>query len=543
MSSKTDMDDCTLYSSSSFKMSRAQSIDNSRFYKIQNISAKSLSHRHSVFNPVLGQNSLTPKTNRTCSIKNLTRTLKQKSPIFNKKLQNLHLSRSSLNRQSSIIDPDSRPKNPSMPQYVERLAKHVFRKLNADDKQISQIFDKDELISALTAPEKLQKDEEIRGKQEYSKQELKKRHSRNQFSRNQSLIQDQNRIPLPSLKENVLENVVERAEIRGDSVKDFDLKDLDQTDEMLQKQDFEIDHHIDLKADEAKLIEPEEDIVINAQCDGLETVLISANIPEKTENSESEEVFKSEKSIIIPKNRSYTEDNSEADTERSESDTSANYKSLTQIELDPHSDDINEVLAFIYVNQEDYDEDYFNFYLQDKDVFLDENDQLVFVDQEKNRVYPRMVSIINETDEQYIGVEYLNEDAYLNDIDEQQLLETNRSTMISHTDFQAIPRQPGGIMAAGWASPKTDIQTEIIEQLNQMPDHRPYFTYWITTVQILICVVMLIQYPIAPFGFSNNQEGNSSDSSNLEKIFSRVYERVSPEMNFWIGPEQKYSML
>ena len=112
--------------------------------------------------------------------------------------------------------------------------------------------------------------------------------------------------------------------------------------------------------------------------------------------------------------------------------------------------------------------------------------------------------------------------------------------MISHTDLQQIPRQPGGIMAAGWASPKTDIQTDIIDQLNQMPDHRPYFTYWITTVQILICAVMLIQYPIAPFGFSNNRDSNSTDSSNLEKIFSRVYERISPEMNFWIGPEQKY---
>ena len=419
-----------------------------------------------------------------------------------------------------------------MPEYVGRLAKHFFR--NAGDKQISQIFDKDELISALTAPEKLQKDEEIS-----HQNKLNKRHSKTQFSRNQS-FQDQNRVPLPSLKENVLENVVERVDLVKDDKKDdqkYDQKD-DQMNPMLLNEDFGIDHHIDLQVpDEINLNEPEKDIILNVPKDGLETVAIPAKIPEKVKKSESEEVFKSEKSIT-------TEENSENDgSDGSESENSANYKSLTQIELNPHSDDINEVLAFIYVHQEDYNEDYFNFYLQDKEVFLDENDELVFVDQDKIRVYPRMVSMIDDTDEQYIGVEYLKEEDYINDMDEQQLLETNRSTMISHTDFQAIPRQPGGIMAAGWASPKTDIQTEIIEQLNQMPDHRPYFTYWITTVQILICVVMLIQYPIAPFGFSNNQEGNSSDSSNLEKIFSRVYERVSPEMNFWIGPEQKYSML
>jgi len=33
-----------------------------------------------------------------------------------------------------------------------------------------------------------------------------------------------------------------------------------------------------------------------------------------------------------------------------------------------------------------------NFYLQDKEVFLEENDQLVFIDEDKNRVFARMVS-------------------------------------------------------------------------------------------------------------------------------------------------------
>ena len=91
---------------------------------------------------------------------------------------------------------------------------YICQPVNAGDKQISQIFDKDELISALTAPEKLQKDEEIS-----HQNKLNKRHSKTQFSRNQS-FQDQNRVPLPSLKENVLENVVERVDLVKDDHKD-----------------------------------------------------------------------------------------------------------------------------------------------------------------------------------------------------------------------------------------------------------------------------------------------------------------------------------
>jgi len=40
----------------------------------------------------------------------------------------------------------------------------------------------------------------------------------------------------------------------------------------------------------------------------------------------------------------------------------------------------------------------------------------------------------------------------------------------------------------------------IREQLDDMDDHRPYFTYWVTTVQILILFISILCYGIGPFG-------------------------------------------
>lgn len=41
----------------------------------------------------------------------------------------------------------------------------------------------------------------------------------------------------------------------------------------------------------------------------------------------------------------------------------------------------------------------------------------------------------------------------------------------------------------------------IQEQLEHMDDHRPYFTYWITIVQILVLLISIFCYGIGPFGF------------------------------------------
>jgi len=39
------------------------------------------------------------------------------------------------------------------------------------------------------------------------------------------------------------------------------------------------------------------------------------------------------------------------------------------------------------------------------------------------------------------------------------------------------------------------------EQLDDIEDHRPFFTYWVTTVQVLILVISLACYGLGPVGF------------------------------------------
>lgn len=46
------------------------------------------------------------------------------------------------------------------------------------------------------------------------------------------------------------------------------------------------------------------------------------------------------------------------------------------------------------------------------------------------------------------------------------------------------------------------------EVLEDLEDHRPFFTYWLSTVQILILVISLVSYGFGPFGMDlNHQSG------------------------------------
>lgn len=38
------------------------------------------------------------------------------------------------------------------------------------------------------------------------------------------------------------------------------------------------------------------------------------------------------------------------------------------------------------------------------------------------------------------------------------------------------------------------------QQLDDMEDYRPMFTYWVTTVQVLVLIISLICYGLGPFG-------------------------------------------
>lgn len=62
-------------------------------------------------------------------------------------------------------------------------------------------------------------------------------------------------------------------------------------------------------------------------------------------------------------------------------------------------------------------------------------------------------------------------------------------------------------------------------------DHRPYFTYWVTTVQILIMIITLVTYGFGPFGMDRTLvTGTVSLPSSVQ------HEGFYEQQNIWLGP-------
>lgn len=83
---------------------------------------------------------------------------------------------------------------------------------------------------------------------------------------------------------------------------------------------------------------------------------------------------------------------------------------------------------------------------------------------------------------------------------------------------------------------KKDEYEEIVKNVKQ---HRPYFSYWLSFVQIVICLISIFAYGMAPIGFSFEQKKGLAITTSLEK------ELISYpiKQNFWMGPAAVCSML
>ena len=55
----------------------------------------------------------------------------------------------------------------------------------------------------------------------------------------------------------------------------------------------------------------------------------------------------------------------------------------------------------------------------------------------------------------------------------------------------------------------TDSNKHLKRQLDSFEDHRPYFTYWTCTVQVLIMFIALITYGLGPIGFNLHRRSGS----------------------------------
>uniref|UniRef100_A0A3Q2Q7R3 Inactive rhomboid protein n=1 Tax=Fundulus heteroclitus TaxID=8078 RepID=A0A3Q2Q7R3_FUNHE len=103
----------------------------------------------------------------------------------------------------------------------------------------------------------------------------------------------------------------------------------------------------------------------------------------------------------------------------------------------------------------------------------------------------------------------------------------------------AREKRPYGLGMVGKLTNRTyrkRIDSYVKRQIEDMDDHRPFFTYWITFVHLLITILAVCIYGIAPVGFSQHE---TVDSVLRNK---GVYENVKfvQQENFWIGPGSEY---
>ncbi|KAK7505246.1 hypothetical protein BaRGS_00003408 [Batillaria attramentaria] len=76
--------------------------------------------------------------------------------------------------------------------------------------------------------------------------------------------------------------------------------------------------------------------------------------------------------------------------------------------------------------------------------------------------------------------------------------------------------------------------TDVKQQIDELDDHRPYFTYWATFVQTVIFVVSVAVYGIAPFGFGVHYDSKTISLSNM----AREQRTRGEKANIWVGPRQ-----
>uniref|UniRef100_A0A8C5WUZ3 Inactive rhomboid protein n=1 Tax=Laticauda laticaudata TaxID=8630 RepID=A0A8C5WUZ3_LATLA len=102
----------------------------------------------------------------------------------------------------------------------------------------------------------------------------------------------------------------------------------------------------------------------------------------------------------------------------------------------------------------------------------------------------------------------------------------------------AKEKRPYGLGMVGRLTNRTyrkRIDSFVKQQIEDMDDHRPFFTYWVTFVHSLITILAVSIYGIAPVGFSQHETVDSVLRN------PGIYENVKyvQQENFWIGPSSE----
>ncbi|XP_038069235.1 inactive rhomboid protein 2-like isoform X2 [Patiria miniata] len=122
-------------------------------------------------------------------------------------------------------------------------------------------------------------------------------------------------------------------------------------------------------------------------------------------------------------------------------------------------------------------------------------------------------------------------DAILPSIRRNKIAEQIMQGAFDNSDRRQIGKGlVGRVLNRSYKSRRMD--SNVRKQIEEIEDHRPYFTYWVTTVQIVIVIVSIAFYGFAPIGFSYSQRTDLVQQSNL---VIQTVGYMEPD-NFWIGP-------
>jgi len=85
---------------------------------------------------------------------------------------------------------------------------------------------------------------------------------------------------------------------------------------------------------------------------------------------------------------------------------------------------------------------------------------------------------------------------------------------------------------------KSRLPSTVKDQLDEFSDHRPFFTYYVSFVQVVVLIVMVSVYSFAPVGTSKKVIQSEVTMSRNGKTQTEVLSKSVAE-NFWIGPGQE----
>ncbi|XP_064423661.1 inactive rhomboid protein 2 [Latimeria chalumnae] len=108
------------------------------------------------------------------------------------------------------------------------------------------------------------------------------------------------------------------------------------------------------------------------------------------------------------------------------------------------------------------------------------------------------------------------------------------ASQVKHFAFDKKKRYYGLGVVGKWLNRtyRRSLSSTVQSQLAHIDSHRPYFTYWITFVHIIITLLAIGTYGIAPIGFAQHM------TTELVLRKKGVYESVKyiQQENFWVGP-------